>query len=147
MPDHQARIFPPLEAKTVPALQDISPATDVMLSEIASCRICAIRLIQICYRRAWWFRPFREVFATGIRLFALFYRMPPEAYARRSPLCRGCLRFRKNAVRRRSPLFRWLDARLNPRFNRARDSLLTPQERDHAREFAQRTSDPGFQGW
>ena len=102
-------------------------------------------------------RPFREVFATAIRLFALFHPVPPEAYALRSPLCRGCIRFRKNAARQGSPLFRWFDARLNPLFNHVRARLLTPQEIDHAREFAHRASDrrsraddrpaPGFVGF
>ena len=128
-------------------MQDIPLTTAAALSDIASCRICTIKLLELCYQRAWWFRPFREVFATGIRLFALFYPVPPEADAARSPLCQGCLRLRKNAVRQGSPLFRWLDARLNPLFNRVRDSLLTPQELDHAREFARRAGDPGFQGW
>ena len=128
-------------------MQDISPPTVAVLPEIAACRICTIRLLELCYPRAWWFRPFRELFATGIRLFALFYPLPPEAYAARSPLCEGCLRFRKNAVRQGSPLFRWLDARLNPWFNRVRDKLLTPAEIDHAREFARRAADPEFQGW
>jgi hypothetical protein len=128
-------------------MPDITSTNDTLVVEIATCRMCTITLLKLCYRRAWWFRPFREVFATGIRVFALFHPVPPEAYAARSPLCRGCLRFRKNAIRQDSPLFRWLDARLNPVFNRVRDSLLTPQEIEHAREFARRAGDPGFEGW
>lgn len=133
-------------------MQDISPTInsptiDPTLVELAACRVCAIKLVELCYPRAWWFRPFREVFATAIRLFALFHPVPPEAYALRSPLCRGCIRFRKNAARQGSPLFRWFDARLNPLFNHVRARLLTPQEIDHAREFAHRASDPSFQGW
>jgi hypothetical protein len=129
-------------------MHDIVPATDtVALSEIATCRICAIKLQELCYPRAWWFRPFREVLAAGIRLFALFHPVPPEASEARSPLCRGCLRFRKNAVRQGSPVFRRLDAVLNPLFNRVRASLLTPQEIEHAREFARRAGDPEFHGW
>lgn len=107
-----------------------------------ACRLCTIRLERLCYGRAWWFRPFREVFATGIRAFALAYRLDPDEWQTRSPACRQCIRFRKNALRERSPLFRRLDAHLNPVFNRVRDSLLTPKELEDARRFALKAADP-----
>ena len=40
--------------------------------------MCTIRLEQLCYQRAWWFRSFREVLATGIRVFAFAYRVRPD---------------------------------------------------------------------
>ncbi|MBS0356974.1 MAG: hypothetical protein JSR83_24080 [Proteobacteria bacterium] len=110
----------------------------------ASCRICTIRLEQLCYWRAWWFRAFREVLATGIRAFAFAYAIRAEDHPARSPMCYRCLRFRKNAIKERSPLFNWLDAYLNPIFNRVRDSLLTEQEKEHARQLAQRAANPDF---
>lgn len=118
---------------------DSSPA-----SAYASCKVCVIRLEQLCYQRAWWFRPFREVLATGIRLFALVYRVPRDANVARSPMCHGCLRFRKNAVKQHSPLFNHFDAYLNPLFNRVRDSLLTAEELAWARSLAQRAADRDF---
>ena len=110
----------------------------------SGCRICTIRLEQICYQRAWWFRAFREILATGIRGFALVYRIPADHRLARSPMCFKCLRFRKNALQARSPLFTWLDGYLNPLFNRARDALLTPEEHEKARELARRAADPEF---
>ena len=110
----------------------------------SGCRICTIRLEQLCYQRAWWFRAFREILATGIRLFALAYRIPADHHLARSPMCFKCLRFRKNALQARSPLFTWLDGYLNPLFNRARDALLTPEELEKARELARRAADPEF---
>lgn len=112
--------------------------------EYASCKVCVIRLEHLCYRRAWWFRPFREVLATGIRLFALVYRVPREAYAARSTMCHKCLRFRKNAVKKHSPLFNYFDGYLNPLFNRVRDSLLTPDELAWARALAQQAAERDF---
>jgi hypothetical protein len=44
-------------------------------------RIRTILLAQICSRRGWWWRPFGEVLATGIRLFMLVYRLPANARA------------------------------------------------------------------
>jgi len=125
----------------------MTSSTDTPVSqtiEYASCKVCVIRLEQLCYQRAWWFRPFREVLATGIRVFALVYRVPREAYAARSAMCHGCLRFRKNAVKKHSPLFNYFDEYLNPVFNRVRDSLLTPDELAWARNLAQRAGEKDF---
>ena len=110
----------------------------------APCKICTIRLEQLCYQRAWWFRAFREVLATGIRLFALIYRVRPDDHPARSPMCQSCLRFRKSALKERSKLFEWLDGFLNPVFNTLRDALLTEAEKDQARALAIRAEDPGF---
>ena len=38
-----------------------------------SCKICTIRLEALCYQRAWWFRVFREILASEIRVFAVAY--------------------------------------------------------------------------
>jgi hypothetical protein len=111
---------------------------------IASCKICTIQLESLCYQRAWWFRAFRELLATGIRLFALAYRLEPREYLARSPMCYRCLRFRKNALKLNSPLFNRLDGYLNPIFNHVRDSLLTPEELERARLLARRAGDPDY---
>ncbi|WP_333875429.1 hypothetical protein [Methylobacter sp.] len=111
---------------------------------IATCNICTIRLEQLCYRRAWWFRAFREVLATGIRLFALAYRLPADRHPPRSAMCYRCLRFRKNALKQRSDLFNRLDQYLNPVFNRVRDSLLTQEELEQARRLAGKAAEPDF---
>jgi len=110
----------------------------------SGCRICTIRLEQLCYRRAWWFRACREILASGIRLFALAYRIPADRHPPRSALCFRCLRFRKNALKDGSRLFNWLDGYLNPFFNRVRDSLLTADELKQARRLAEQAADPAF---
>ena len=121
-----------------------NPSAPTIRAEDA-CKICTIRLEHLCYQRAWWFRAFREVLATGIRLFAIAYRVRPEDYQARSTMCFQCLRFRKNALKTRSRLFIWLDGYLNPFFNRVRDSLLTPQELEHARALARRAANRDFE--
>lgn len=109
-----------------------------------ACRVCTIRLEQWCYARAWWFRAFREILASGIRLFALAYHIPADRHPPRSAMCHRCLRFRKNALKERSALFRTLDSFLNPLFNRVRDSLLSPAELAVARDLAEQAADPEF---
>jgi hypothetical protein len=118
------------------------PASEA--NTLSACKICTIRLEELCYQRAWWFRAFREVLATGIRLFAVALAIRTDKGKARSKKCYGCLRFRKNALKQRSPLFNWLDGYLNPLFNRARDSLLTPQELEQARALARSRADPHF---
>ena len=79
------------------------------LAQTASCKICTIRLETLCYQRAWWFRVFREILASGIRVFAIAYLIRPKDYLARSPMCFKCIRFRKNALKERSTLFNWLE--------------------------------------
>jgi hypothetical protein len=112
--------------------------------KISSCTICTIRLEQLCYQRAWWFRAFREILATGIRLYAIALGISSNQHTARSKMCYHCLRFRKNILKERSPLFCWLDGYLNPLFNSARNSLLTPQELEEARELAKKAADADF---
>jgi hypothetical protein len=109
-----------------------------------ACKTCTIRLEQLCYQRAWWFRPFREVLASGVRLFALVHRIRPSDYKTRSPMCHHCLRFKKNALKLKWPTFRWLDGYVNPLFNSVRDSLLTPEELEQARHLARRAEERSF---
>ena len=87
---------------------------------------------------------FREVLATGIRCYAFIYGIRADQYTMRSPMCKKCLRFRKNILKEKSNVFNWLDGYLNPVFNRARDSLLTEEEKEFARNLAQRAADPSF---
>ncbi len=120
------------------------PATAPSLDAVPACRICTIRLEELCYKRAWWFRAFREVLATGIRLFAVALWIKTDEDKPRSKACARCLRFRKNALKRRSPLFNWLDGYLNPLINRVRDSLLTQEELERARALARSRANPDY---
>jgi iron complex outermembrane receptor protein len=104
----------------------------------AVCKLCTIRLERLCYQRARWFRAFRAVLAGAVRVWSLFHPVAPDLYLCRSKECHACIRFRKNVLKEESRIFRWLDGYINPLFNRARDSLLTPQEMNAAREHAKR---------
>lgn len=117
-----------------------------VVSADVTCRICTIHLEQLCYRRAWWFRVFREILATGVRLFAAVHRIRPEGFRSRSPACHNCLRFKKNTLKTVSPTFRRIDSWINPLFNKVRDSLLAPEELDRARAFALQAEDKAFKG-
>jgi hypothetical protein len=107
-------------------------------SSAAVCKMCTIRLERICYERAWWFRGFRNLLAAGVRFWSLWHPVDPRLYLSRSQECHRCIRFRKNVLKEESRAFRWLDSGINPLFNRARDSLLGPQELEAARAHARK---------
>ena len=107
-----------------------------------ACKICTRHLESLCYQRAWWFWAFRQVLAAGVHLFAFFTRTRSTSIHPRSPYCHSCLRFRKNALKRESTVFCYLDKIINPLFNSLRDSLLTQDELSRARILAKRTEDP-----
>lgn len=107
-------------------------------STAAVCKMCTIRLERLCFQRAWWFRIFRSLLATGVRLWSVWHPVDPSLYLSRSTECHGCIRFRKNVLKEESRAFRWLDGGINPLFNRARDSLLSPEELTLAKAHATR---------
>ena len=88
--------------------------------EAATCGTCTIRLVDLAYRRAPWFRLVREPLRAGMIALSRWHGIDPAAYAVRSEACRGCLRFHKAALKERSRLFRLLNRLVNPVF----DALL-----------------------
>jgi hypothetical protein len=111
--------------------------------EPASCRMCTIRLVRLCYERARWFRWFREPLVLGMRLLARWHRVDPRDYAVRTEECYGCLRFLKEDLKAKSPLFARLNDLVNPTFNRLRDAIVTPEEIAEARRFAREAAGNG----
>ena len=108
----------------------------------AICSTCTLQLVRLCYARCWWFRLFREPLLAGMRLLAWRHRINSRDYAVRTPACYGCIRFMKVALKEKSPTFRWLNGRIDPVFNRVRNSLLTEEEITQARAFAREAFSP-----
>ncbi len=102
----------------------------------AVCNTCTIRLVQIAYQRAPWFRLLREPLRGGMRVLAFFHRIDPDEYEVRTASCYGCMRFYKVALKEKSALFRWLNERANPLFDAVLESIITPQELQLAKEHA-----------
>jgi hypothetical protein len=59
-------------------------------------------------------------------------------------MCRKCIRFHKNVLKSRSPLFNRLDALFTPVFDHLRNSILTQEEVDRARLLARRAAERDF---
>ncbi|MBI2303148.1 MAG: nitroreductase [Chloroflexi bacterium] len=100
------------------------------------CNTCTIQLVRIAYLRAPWFRVLRGPLKWGMMALGWLYRVDPRAYAVPIEGCVGCLRFTKTELRERSAMFRWLNARINPLFDRILESIVTPDEVAEAKRYA-----------
>ncbi len=100
------------------------------------CNTCTVRLMEIAYRRAPWFRLVREPLKGGMKLMAFILRIDPDQYDVKTAACRGCLRFYKLALKEESGLFRRLNDLLNPVFDALVAKIVTPEEMKQANEQA-----------
>lgn len=112
------------------------PAGKAALSP--ECASCTLGLVQLAYGRGFRFRAFREPLVFGMRVLARWHRIEVRSLPVRHCRCQGCLRFLKNELKLKSPLFRALNDKVNPLFNRLRDALVTSDEKAEAKRFAAR---------
>lgn len=108
----------------------------------AVCNTCTIQLVELCYKRKFWFRLFREPLVLGMRIMSLWHGIDARDYEVRNQRCYGCIRFMKVALKDKSPIFCWLNDRINPIFNQLRDDIVTPLEKEEARRFASEAMGP-----
>lgn len=110
----------------------------------AICNTCTLKLVAIAYRRKPVFRLFREPLKIGMRIFSWLYRIKPEEYEVRTPACHGCIRFYKVALKEKSGLFRWLNNRINPLFDRMIESIVTEDELHKAKDYGKLATNGGL---
>lgn len=108
-----------------------------LLKKQAVCYTCTLRLIALAYRRAPLFRLVREPLRWGMRGLAWIYRIDPAEYEVRTPACYGCIRFYKTALKDQSALFRLLNRVINPLFDTLLEQLVTGDEIQQAKTYAQ----------
>jgi hypothetical protein len=106
----------------------------------AKCSTCTIKLVNIAYKRAPWFRLLREPLKLGMRGLAWLYHVDPAEYAVQTPSCYGCLRFYKVALKDKSPFFRVLNNLVNPLFDAVLERIVTPEELEHTKDYARRAT-------
>ena len=102
----------------------------------ALCNTCTLKLVSIAYRRAPWFRLFREPLKLGMRFLSWIYRVNPAEYEVRTPACFGCIRFYKAALKEKSVLFRRMHDLLNPLFDALMERIVTEDEIKQAKTYA-----------
>lgn len=101
-----------------------------------ACNHCTYKLVAIAYRRAPWFRLFREPLKLGMRWLVFLHSIDTEKYRVRTPGCSGCIRFYKTALFEKSASFRWLHNQINPVFNKLIARIVTNEERRGAGSYA-----------
>ncbi len=121
---------PPLPS--LPAGFDVRPAPP--------CGTCTIRLVDLAYQRAPWFRLVREPFRVGMLALSRLHGIDPTTYAVRTEACRGCLRFTKAVLKDRSALFRLLNRVVNPFFDAILERIVGAQAVADAKEHARRAT-------
>jgi hypothetical protein len=95
-----------------------------------------IELMRRTKARHLWFALVREPLVYGMRFLALVNGLKVNSYAARNPECRGCLRFVKAELEKRSAAFRFLNRFIGPIFQKIRDPLLIPEEVSFAKSRA-----------
>lgn len=106
----------------------------------SQCNTCTIRLVRISYERARWFRLIREPLRLGMVVMGKLYGIDPGSYPVKNENCRGCIRFTKLGLNRRSRLFRLVNNHINPGFDRILERLLTEEEITEAKSYARESS-------
>jgi hypothetical protein len=71
-----------------------------------------------------------------MRFLAWVYRVNPADYTVRTPVCYGCMRFYKTALKEKSRLFRWLNRVINPVFDAVLERIVTQEEIKWAKAYA-----------
>ena len=106
----------------------------------AACNTCTIQLVACAYQKAPWFRLVREPLRLAMCFMAWAYRGDPSRYEVRTPACLGCPRFLKVGLKEKSALFRWLNDRVNPYYDRMLERIVPREEHEHSLDYARRGS-------
>jgi hypothetical protein len=97
-----------------------------------------IELMRQTEGRHVWFLGIRRPLVWGMHWLAWVNGIKAESYAASNPECRGCLRFVKAELERRSASFRFLNRWIGLWFQKIRDPLLVSSEVAEAKEKAER---------
>jgi hypothetical protein len=107
----------------------------------AVCNTCTLKLVDIAYRRAPWFRILREPLKAGMHFLVHVHHISIEEYLVRTPACYNCIRFYKTALKEKSRVFRWLHRVANPVFDFFLKRAVTKAEFSRAKSYARAASE------
>ncbi|MBM3705914.1 MAG: hypothetical protein FJW66_05245 [Actinobacteria bacterium] len=77
----------------------------------------------------------------AMRILSWIYHINPDEYEVSTPSCKGCIRFYKLALKEKSSMFRWLNNRINPLFDRMLESIVTEEELKSAKDYGKNAVD------
>lgn len=75
-----------------------------------------------------------------MRILAWLHRIDPRDYPVRTAECYGCNRFLKTVLKERSPVFSWLNNRINPLFDRLVEKIVLAEEIKEAKDYARQAT-------
>lgn len=119
----------------------MKPEKNFPTEEKFECNTCTWRLVRLCYKRAPWFILVREPLAFAMRILARLHGIDIRRGRRGHPDCNGCVRYAKVELKKKSPMFVWMNSVIDPLFNKMRNSIITQQELEEARDFAKDASE------
>jgi len=106
------------------------------MDNLTVCNTCTRHLVEIAYKRSFWFRFFREPLKFGMRFWVKISRIDLSKYEIKTPFCENCNRFYKNALKNNSKLFVLLNNKINPLFDSVLEDLVGQQEIEKAKQLA-----------
>jgi len=72
-----------------------------------------------------------------MRLLSRIHHVDTAEYLVRTSACYNCIRFYKVPLKEKSAIFRWLHRWINPVFDYVIEKIVTVEERQKARQYAQ----------
>ena len=120
----------------MPTKTDNHTTQEASQIKYGTCNICTRQLVEIAYSRAPWFRLIREPLVLGMKTLGTWHGIDAEEYHVYTDDCRGCLRFTKSELKKRSLLFSSLNRAINPIFDRILESIVGKAEVATANRYA-----------
>ena len=101
------------------------------------CKTCTRRLIEIAYKKSFWFKFFREPLKYLMRLWVWICRYDLKSYEILNENCLNCNRFYKNSLKDKSKLFIFVNDLINPLFDKWLERIVFKDEIIKAKEHAE----------
>lgn len=103
---------------------------------VKTCRLCTRHIVGVCRGKSLPFTLTEALLAACVRTAALLLGIRMDEAVAHTPRCRGCMRFTRNALRQKSPVFARLDRLVNSFFTMYCERLCPEKELTMAKSMA-----------
>lgn len=100
------------------------------------CKMCALYLMDKCYKKHWWFHLVRDPLVWGMKYLAWCNGIDARKHGVRKTRCKGCIRFMKEELMQKSPTFNFLNKYIGPRFQNIRNPMLNEEDVTEGKKLA-----------
>ena len=105
-------------------------------NNLAVCNTCTRFLVETAYKKSFCFRFFREPLKFAMRFWVKIKRIDLSNYEIKTPYCKNCNRFYKNALKNNSTFFVWLNNKINPLFDKWLENIVGNSEIQKSKQNA-----------